>query len=219
MQNLAIYLFSLTYQVAERIITMKKMKQAAMRLFSTLVTWLGMARVNMGPDVVGKLLKNFCESVNKARDTVVKMKQADREASTATAELSLPRSLTTQQKARGTRVPFESTPEAQALSLGVLSELSEKVSKVTAINSEEASVTKSSPSLAPEMPAQGLKATTTKTTKAQAEGILGSHMEGNKSKRIGGDKDIQMEASVEELDLLLADFTIKSRERRRRRLR
>ena len=212
MQNLAIYLFSLTYQVAERIITMKKMKQAAMRLFSTLVTWLGMARVNMGPDVVGKLLKNFCESVNKARDTVVKMKQADREASTATAELSLPRSLTTQQKARGTRVPFESTPEAQALSLGVLSELSEKVSKVTPMNSEEAS-------LAPEMPAQGLKATTTKTTKAQAEGILGSHMEGNKSKRIGGDKDIQMEASVEELDLLLADFTIKSRERRRRRLR
>ena len=212
MQNLAIYLFSLTYQVAERIITMKKMKQAAMRLFSTLVTWLGMARVNMGPDVVGKLLKNFCESVNKARDTVVKMKQADREASTATAELSLPRSLTTQQKARGTRVPFESTPEAQALSLGVLSELSEKVSKVTPMNSEEAS-------LAPEMPAQGLKATTTKTTKAQAEGILGSHMEGNKSKWIGGDKDIQMEASVEELDLLLADFTIKSRERRRRRLR
>ena len=31
--------------------------------------------------------------------------------------------------------------------------------------------------------------------------------------------DIQMETSVEELDVLLADFTIKSRERRRRRLR
>ena len=31
--------------------------------------------------------------------------------------------------------------------------------------------------------------------------------------------NIQMEASVEELDVLLADFTIKSRERRRRRLR
>ena len=113
-------------------ITMKKMKQVVMRLFSTLMSWLGLSRANMGPDGIGKLLKNFCESVNKARDSVAQLRKADREASHA-GQIAPP----TQQKARGTSVQSESRPGLRALPLGLFSELSEKVSKVTPIKSEE----------------------------------------------------------------------------------
>ena len=176
-------------QVAERIITMKKMKQVVMRLFSTLESWLGgRSAANMGPSGIGKLLKNFCESVNKARDSVAQLKKADREASHL-GQIAPPRCFPTQQKARGTSVQSESRPGSSALPLGLFSELAEKVSKVTPIKSEE------------------------------TEGVAKVNMERDTGGKEEGDHDIKMEASVEDLDLLLADFTIKSRERRRRRLR
>ena len=64
----------------------------------------------------------------------------------------------------------------------------------------------------------GIKVNCSNETEAKVNMEIG--MEGKKSiELMGVDQDIGMEASVEELDLLLADFTIKSRERRRRRLR
>ena len=57
------------------------------------------------------------------------------------------------------------------------------------------------------------------TNETEAKVNMEIGVEGKRSELIGVDQDIGMEASVEELDLLLADFTIKSRERRRRRLR
>ena len=117
-----------TCQVAERIITMKKMKQVVMRLFSTLVSWLGMSRAEMGPDGVGKILKNFCESVNKARDSVVQLRKAYPKQIHQNQQI-----LPTQQKARGT----ESSTGSGALPLGFFSELSEKISKATPYKSEE----------------------------------------------------------------------------------
>merc|ERR1712192_190904 len=111
----------------------------------------------MGPDGIGKLLKNFCQSVNKARDVVMQSRKLDREASQAhtAGEIALPRSLTTQQKARGTSVQSESRPGSRALPVGLLSELSEKVSKVTPINSEEPEpFAKESAGCSSEMPVQ-----------------------------------------------------------------
>jgi len=236
-------------EVAERIITMKKMKQVAVRLFSTLVSWLGISSVRMGPDGIGKLLKNFCQSVNQAREAVVQSRKVDREASQAgPGEIALPRLLTTQQKARGTSVQSESRPGSRALPMGLLSELSEKVSKVTPIKSEEPEpFAKESAGCSSEMPVQRREVATnpSETTTTSKDNIsvkvncsneneskvkVESDIEGKRSEVLGveqdiqmevlgGDQDIQMEASVEELDLLLADFTVKSRERRRRRLR
>ena len=191
----------------------------------------------MGPDGIGKLLKNFCESVNKARDAIVQLRKAqEREASqTEPGQIAPPRFLPTQQKARGTSVQFEFRAGSTALPLGLFSELSEKVCKVTPVKPEEAETEtkESSTSLAaPQMPAQrikvatnpptqdtvGIKVNCTNETEAKVNMEIG--MEGKKRiELIGVDQDIGMEASVEELDLLLADFTIKSRERRRRRLR
>ena len=227
-----------TSQVAERIITMKKMKQVVMRLFSTLVIWLGISRVGMGPDGIGKILKNFCQSVNNARDTVMQQsRKADREASQATTagQIASPRFLTTQQKARGTSVQSESRPGSRALPVGLLSELSEKVSKATSIKSEEPEAVAKESAGSSEMSAQRTELATnppeTTTTQAnisvkvncsnenEAKMKMESDMEGKRSGVLGGDRDIHMEATVEELDLLLADFTVKSRERRRRRLR
>jgi len=216
-----------------------------MRFFSTLVSWLGISSVRMGPDGIGKLLKNFCQSVNKARDAVMQSRKLDREASQAhtAGEIALPRSLTTQQKARGTSVQSESRPGSRALPVGLLSELSEKVSKVTPINSEEPEAVGKESAASSEMSVQTTEVATnpseTTTTQdkisvkvncsieSEAKVEMESDMEGKRSEVLGVDQDIQMEAeqdiqmeaSVEELDLLLADFTVKSRERRRRRLR
>ena len=217
-----------TPQVAERIITMKKMKQVVMRLFSTLVSWLGISRADMGPDGIGKLLKNFCESVNKARDAVVQLRKAEMEASQAElGQIAPPRFLPTQQKARGTSVQFESRAGSTALPLGLLSELSEKVSKVTPIKSEEGEAVAKNSSTS-EMPAHRTKEARSPPTQDnvsfkvncgnETKVNMESGMEGKRSEGMGVDEDIGMEASVEELDLLLADFTIKSRERRRRKL-
>ena len=226
-----------TSQVAERIITMKKMKQVVMRLFSTLLTWLGVSRVGMGPDGIGKILKNFCQSVNRARDAVMQSRKADREASQANTagEISSPRFLITQQKARGTSVQSDSRPGSRALPVGLLSELSEKVSKATPVKSEEPKAVTKESAGSTEMSAQRTELATNppETTTTQdnisvkvncsneneAKMKMESDMEGKRSGVLGGDRDIQMEATVEELDLLLADFTVKSRERRRRRLR
>lgn len=193
---------------------MKKMKQVVMRLFSTLVSWLGISRVNMGPDGIGKLLKNFCESVNKARNSVVQLRKAEKEASPP-GQITQ-RFLPTQQKARGTSVQSESRPGSRALPLGLFSELSEKVSKVTPFKLEEAeAVAKEVAPSSPERTRQdniGVRVNCSNETEAEVD--MDKDTRGK-----GGEQDIEMGASVEELDLLLADFTIKSRERRRRRLR
>ena len=193
---------------------MKKMKQVVMRLFSTLVSWLGISRVNMGPDGIGKLLKNFCESVNKARNSVVQLRKAEKEASPP-GQITQ-RFLPTQQKARGTSVQSESRPGSRALPLGLFSELSEKVSKVTPFKLEEAEA--EAKEVAPSSPERtrqdniGVRVNCSNETEAEVD--MDKDTRGK-----GGEQDIEMGASVEELDLLLADFTIKSRERRRRRLR
>ena len=194
--------------MAEKIITMKKMKQVVMRLFSTLVSWLGISRANTRPDGIGKLLKNFCESVNKARDSVVQLRKGS-DGGQMAPHLTWQMAPPTQQKARGTSVLSESRPGSRPLPLGLFSELSEKVSKVTPIKSAE-----EAESVANEEAASRQERTTQGNVGVEAKVKMESNTRGK-----GGEQDIEMEASVEELDMLLADFTIKSRERRRRRLR
>ena len=113
--------------------------------------------------------------------------------------------------------------------------LSEKVSKATPVKSEEPKAVTKESAGSTEMSAQRTELATNppETTTTQdnisvkvncsneneAKMKMESDMEGKRSGVLGGDRDIQMEATVEELDLLLADFTVKSRERRRRRLR
>ena len=195
-------------QVAERIITMKKIKEVVMRFFSTLVMWLGISRANMPPDELGKLLKSFCEGVNKARDLVVQMEKNKRKVSTAgPTEFAPPSGFATQQKSRGT-IPQRQTG---AFPLVVLSELSDKVSNVRLVKPDlEAKDSSSTSSMDDNRGLDVDQRTETRMwTKEKKDDLAQREKETN----------IQMEASVEELDVLLADFTIKSRERRRRRLR
>ena len=195
-------------QVAERIITMKKIKEVVMRFFSTLVTWLGISRANMPPDELGELLKSFCEGVNKARDLVVQMEKNKRKVSTAgPTEFANPSGFATQQKSRGT-IPQQQTGAFPSV---VLSELSDKVSNVRLVKQDLEAKDSSSTSSRDDNKGLDVDQRTEirMWTKGKKDDLAQREKETN----------IQMEASVEELDVLLADFTIKSRERRRRRLR
>lgn len=195
-------------QVAERIITMKKIKEVVMRFFSTLVMWLGISRANMPPEELGKLLKSFCEGVNKARDLVVQMEKNKRKVSTAgPTEFAPPSGFATQQKSRGT-IPQRQTGAFPSV---VLSELSDKVSNVRLVKPDlEAKDSSSTSSMDDNKGLDVDQRTEIRIwTKEKKDDLAQREKETN----------IQMEASVEELDVLLADFTIKSRERRRRRLR
>ena len=195
-------------QVAERIITMKKIKEVVMRFFSTLVIWLGISRANMPPHELGKLLKSFCEGVNKARDLVVQMEKNKRKVSTAgPTEFAPPSEFATQQKSRGT-IPQRQTGAFPSV---VLSELSDKVSNVRLVKPDlEAKDSSSTSSMDDNKGLDVDQRTEIRMwTKGKKDDLAQREKETN----------IQMEASVEELDVLLADFTIKSRERRRRRLR
>ena len=195
-------------QVAERIITMKKIKEVVMRFFSTLVMWLGISRANMPPDELGKLLKSFCEGVNKARDLVVQMEKNKRKVSTAgPTEFAPPSGFATQQKSRGT-IPQRQTGAFPSV---VLSELSDKVSNVRLVKPDLEAKDSSSTSSMDDNKGLDVDQRTERRmwTKEKKDDLAQREKE----------TDIQMEASVEELDVLLADFTIKSRERRRRRLR
>ena len=195
-------------QVAERIITMKKIKEVVMRFFSTLVMWLGISRANMPPDELGKLLKSFCEGVNKARDLVVQMEKNKRKVSTAgPTEFAPPSGFATQQKSRGT-IPQRQTGAFPSV---VLSELSDKVSNVRLVKQDLEAKDSSSTSSRDDNKGLDVDQRTEIRiwTKEKKDDLAQREKETN----------IQMEASVEELDVLLADFTIKSRERRRRRLR
>ena len=195
-------------QVAERIITMKKIKEVVMRFFSTLVMWLGISRANMPPEELGKLLKSFCEGVNKARDLVVQMEKNKRKVSTAgPTEFAPPSGFATQQKSRGT-IPQRQTGAFPSV---VLSELSDKVSNVRLVKPDLEAKDSSSTSSRDDN--KGLdvdQRTEIRMWRKEKKDDLAQREK---------ETDIQMEASVEELDVLLADFTIKSRERRRRRLR
>ena len=195
-------------QVAERIITMKKIKEVVMRFFSTLVMWLGISKANMPPDELGKLLKSFCEGVNKARDLVVQMEKNKRKVSTAgPTEFAPPSEFATQQKSRGT-IPQRQTGAFPSV---VLSELSDKVSNVRLVKPDlEAKDSSSTSSMDDNKGLDVDQRTEIRMwTKGKKDDLAQREKETN----------IQMEASVEELDVLLVDFTIKSRERRRRRLR
>ena len=195
-------------QVAERIITMKKIKEVVMRFFSTLVMWLGISRANMPPDELGKLLKSFCEGVNKARDLVVQMEKNKRKVSTAgPTEFAPPSGFATQQKTRGT-IPQRQTGAFPSV---VLTELSDKVSNVRLVTPDlEAKDSSSTSSMDDNKGLDVDQRTEIRMwTKEKKDDLAQREKE----------TDIQMETSVEELDVLLADFTIKSRERRRRRLR
>ena len=190
-------------QVAERIITMKKIKEVVMRFFSTLVMWLGISRANMPPDELGKLLKSFCEGVNKARDLVVQMEVS----TTGPTEFANPSVFATQQKSRGT-IPQRQTGAFPSV---VLSELSDKVSNVRLVKPDLEAKDSSSTSCMDDNKGLDVDQRTEirMWTMEKKDDLAQREKETN----------IQMEASVEELDVLLADFTIKSRERRRRRLR
>ena len=187
---------------------MKKIKEVVMRFFSTLVTWLGISGANMPPDELGKLLKSFCEGVNKARDLVVQMEKNKRKVSTAgPTEFAPPSGFATQQKSRGT-IPQRQTGAFPPV---VLSELSDKVSNVRLVKPDlEAKDSSSTSSMDDNKGLDVDQRTEIRMwTKEKKDDLAQREKETN----------IQMEASVEELDVLLADFTIKSRERRRRRLR
>ena len=199
-------------QVAERIITMKKIKEVVMRFFSTLVMWLGISRANMPPDELGKLLKSFCEGVNKARDLVVQMEKNKRKVSTAgPTEFANPSGFATQQKSRGTIPQCGPKRQTGAFPSVVLSELSDKVSNVRLVKPDLEAKDSSSTSCMDNNKGLDVDQRTERRmwTKEKKDDLAQREKE----------TDIQMEASVEELDVLLADFTIKSRERRRRRLR
>ena len=199
-------------QVAERIITMKKIKEVVMRFFSTLVMWLGISRANMPPDELGKLLKSFCEGVNKARDLVVQMEKNKRKVSTAgPTEFAPPSGFATQQKSRGTIPQCGPKLQTGAFPSVVLSELSDKVSNVRLVKPDLKAKDSSSTSSMDDNKGLDVDQRTERRmwTKEKKDELAQREKE----------TDIQMEASVEELDVLLADFTIKSRERRRRRLR
>ena len=195
-------------QVAERIITMKKIKEVVMRFFSTLVMWLGISKANMPPDELGKLLKSFCEGVNKARDLVVQMEKNKRKVSTAgPTEFAPPSGFATQQKSRGT-IPQRQTGAFPSV---VLSELSDKVSNVRLVTPDlEAKDSSSTSSMDDNKGLDVDQRTEIRMWRKEKKDDLAQREK---------ETNIQMEASVEELDVLLADFTIKSRERRRRRLR
>ena len=187
---------------------MKKIKEVVMRFFSTLVMWLGISRANMPPDELGKLLKSFCEGVNKARDLVVQMEKNKRKVSTAgPTEFANPSGFATQQKSRGT-IPQRQTGAFPSV---VLSELSDKVSNVRLVKPDLEAKDSSSTSSTDDNKGLDVDQRTEirMWTKEKKDDLAQREKETN----------IQMETSVEELDVLLADFTIKSRERRRRRLR
>ena len=199
-------------QVAERIITMKKIKEVVMRFFSTLVMWLGISRANMPPDELGKLLKSFCEGVNKARDLVVQMEKNKRKASTGgPTEFAPPSGFATQQKSRGTIPQCGPKLQTGAFPSAVFSELSDKVSNVRLVKPDLEAKDSSSTSCMDDNKGLDVDQRTEirMWTMEKKDDLAQREKETN----------IQMEASVEELDVLLADFTIKSRERRRRRLR
>ena len=96
--------------------------------------------------------------------------------------------------------------------MGFFSELSEKISKATPYKSEE----EAEEDVAKEEITKNPQERTRLDNKVNCDNDTEAKVN---MKGKGEEQVIEMEASVEELDLLLADFTIKSRERRRRRLR
>ena len=67
-------LLSLMREVAERVVTLNKIKQIVMLYFADFLDWLGVSdKQSMEPKDVGRVLATFCETVNSQRTEIAKV--------------------------------------------------------------------------------------------------------------------------------------------------